>query len=77
MQESVFELVFSGTVAEVTRTSEVGYRATFDVDRVWKGPVSRRIDLYLWELPPEGPRFEAPDIAAALGEGRPPNYTGC
>ena len=44
------ELVFSGTAVEITRTAELGYRATFDVDRVWKGTVPRRLDLYVWEL---------------------------
>jgi hypothetical protein len=112
MQESVAELVFSGTAVEITRTGDAGYRATFDVDRVWKGSVPRRFDLYVWELSAERPRFEAghhyialaqkvtdnrtrqgvgldhsdmvaytpvqcsdslaPDIAAGLGEGRPP-----
>ena len=59
MQNSFAELVFSGTVVEITRMGDVGYRATFDVDRVWKGSVSRRMDLYVWELSPEIPRFEA------------------
>lgn len=68
MQESVAELVFSGTVAEVARTSEVGYRATFDVDRVWKGSVPRRIDLYVWELSSERPRFEAGHHYVALAQ---------
>jgi hypothetical protein len=66
MQEEVFELVFSGTVVDVTRTGDVGYRATFDVDRVWKGVVPRRIDLYVWELAPEVPRFEAGHHYVAL-----------
>ena len=69
MRESVFELVFSGTVVEVTRTSELAYRATFDVDRVWKGSVAPRIDLYVWELSAEIPRFEAgPSLRRAREE---------
>ena len=58
LEQPSSELVFSGKVVAITRTAELGYRATFDVDRVWKGPVTRRIDLYVWELPPETPRFE-------------------
>jgi hypothetical protein len=58
MQDKLVELVFSGTVVDVVRTGEVGYRATFDVDRVWKGTVPRRFDLHVWELDPEIPRFE-------------------
>ena len=58
MEEQHYELVFSGTVVAVTRTAELGYRATFDVDRVWKGSVTKRFDLYVWELAPEVPRFE-------------------
>jgi hypothetical protein len=53
-----YDLLFGGTVVEIARTAELGYRATFDVDRVWKGSVSRRFDLYVWELEPEIPRFE-------------------
>jgi len=48
--EPTVELVFSGTAVEITRTADLGYRATFDVDRVWKGTVPRRLDLYVWEL---------------------------
>jgi hypothetical protein len=58
MEQKDVELVFSGTVVEVIRTADLGYRATFDVDRVWKGFVSKRIDLYVWELAPEISRFE-------------------
>ena len=45
MGQKDVELVFSGTVVEVVRTADLGYRATFDVDRVWKGSVSKRLDL--------------------------------
>ena len=68
MQESVAELVFSGTVVEITRTGDAGYRATFDVDRVWKGSVPRRFDLYVWELSAERPRFEAGHRYVALAQ---------
>ena len=50
LREPTVELVFSGTAVEVTRTADLGYRATFDVERVWKGTVPRRLDLYVWEL---------------------------
>jgi hypothetical protein len=53
------ELVFAGTVVEVTRTSELGSRATFEVQRVWRGKVPKRFDVYMWDLAsPEAPRFE-------------------
>jgi len=58
MQYKGNELVFSGTVVQVTRTADLGYRATFEVDRVWKGSVPARFDLHVWELAPEIPRFE-------------------
>jgi hypothetical protein len=57
MAEKVFEVVFSGTVLEIVRTSDDGYRATFDVDRVWKGSVSKSIDLYVWDRAGEMPQF--------------------
>jgi hypothetical protein len=47
------ELAFSGKVVEVTKAGEQGVRATFQVERVWKGPVSERINLYM--SPPESP----------------------
>jgi len=50
LREPSVERVFSGTAVEITRTADLGYRATFDVDRVWKGTVPRRLDLYVWEL---------------------------
>jgi hypothetical protein len=63
-----YELVFAGTVVNVTRTAELGYRATFDVDRVWRGSVTRRFDLYVWELAPEIPRFEVGKRYLALAK---------
>jgi hypothetical protein len=53
-------LIFSGTVVEVTRTGDEGARVTFEVDRVWKGSVSKRFDVYLWDPEPETPRFGPP-----------------
>jgi hypothetical protein len=52
------ELIFSGKVIEITQAGEAGYRATFDVDRVWKGTVEKRFELYVWYLNPDLPRFE-------------------
>jgi hypothetical protein len=57
MTEPTLEFVFSGRVLAITPTSEVGYRATFDVDRVWKGVVPGRVDIYVWSLQAEAPRF--------------------
>jgi hypothetical protein len=51
------DLVISGTVIAITRTGELGYRATFDVDRVWKGPLPKQADVYVWEGGPEMPHF--------------------
>lgn len=53
------ELLFSGKVVEIARTSDLGYRATFDVDHVWRGSVSKRFALYVWDLAAETPSFEA------------------
>ena len=53
-----FELVFSGTVIAADSTGEQGYRVTFDVDRVWKGSVSKRFDLYVSPRVAETPTFE-------------------
>ena len=52
------ELAFSGKVVEITRTADLGYRASFEVDRVWRGSITKRFDLYVWEMEPEKPRFE-------------------
>jgi hypothetical protein len=38
------EVIFRGTVVQITRTADLGYRATFEVDRVRKGSVSKRFD---------------------------------
>jgi hypothetical protein len=58
MEGPRYELVFSGTVMAVARTADTGYRATLEVDRVWKGSVTKRFDLYIGELAAEIPRFE-------------------
>ena len=56
MQEKVVELVFGDTVMNVVRTAGAEYRATFDVDRVWKGSVSRCFDLYVFRERSSAPR---------------------
>jgi hypothetical protein len=58
MANAGVRVLFSGTVVTVTRTADEGYRATFDVDRVWKGTVAKRFDVYVWERMPEIPHFE-------------------
>ena len=66
LEDKHFEVVFSGKVVAVTRVAEAGYRATFAVDRVWKGTVTTRFDLYVWELSSELPRFEVGQQHLAL-----------
>ena len=63
------ELAFSGKVIEVTSVSEPAaeasrerpqvVRATFDVDRVWLGRVSKRFDIYMtYPSSAEAPRYD-------------------
>jgi len=59
------ELVFSGRVVQVDRTGELGYRATFEVDRVWTGKVPKRLTVYVWELAAETPRFREGEFYVA------------
>lgn len=48
MAQKSIELVFSGTVVAITPIDQyLRYRATFEVDRVWKGSVTKRFDLYV------------------------------
>ena len=52
------ELVFGGNVVEVTDTGEVGSKATFEVERVWRGKVPKRFDVFMWYLASaEAPRY--------------------
>ena len=52
------ELVFGGKVVEVTDTGEVGSKATFEVERVWRGKVPKRFDVFMWYLASaEAPRY--------------------
>jgi hypothetical protein len=44
----------------MTWTANFGYRATFDVDRIWKGSVAKRFDVWVYELASSDfPRFES------------------
>jgi hypothetical protein len=55
------EMVFSGKVVEVTPVGAAGgARATFEVDRVWKGRVPSKIDVFMgyYGGSPELPRYE-------------------
>ena len=57
MKSPEIELVFSGRVVEYEVTADAAYRATFDVDRVWKGTVRKRIEIHVWQLQGEMPRY--------------------
>ena len=61
LADSRVALVFSGRVVGrvyVGKLETSTYRATFEVDRVWKGAVPKQIDIYVSELSAEMPRFE-------------------
>ena len=57
LQQPRVELVFSGNVVGINHVADLGIRVTFDVDRVWKGSVPKRFDLYVWQLDAEMPTF--------------------
>ena len=58
LQSPHFEVVFTGTVTLIERTSDLSYRATITVHRVWKGQVQSQVTVDVNELPPETPRFQ-------------------
>lgn len=61
LADSRVDMVFSGRLvnrAYVGASERSTYKATFEVDRVWKGSVGERIDIFVSELAPEAPRFE-------------------
>ena len=59
MAQKSIELVFSGTVVAITPIDQYfRYRATFEVDRVWKGSVTKRFDLYVSGLEEGIPGFQ-------------------
>ena len=80
LAEKSHELVFRGRVIEIGRTTQVGYQATFEVDRVWKGSVPNPMQLYVWEQLSELPHFELGRqyivVAQRLGEGRERSAVG-
>ena len=45
LDEPTVELVFGGYVVGITQVAELGVRVTFNVERVWKGSVPKRLDL--------------------------------
>jgi hypothetical protein len=61
-------LVFAGTVVEITSTGPEGARVTFEVDRVWKGSVTRHFDLYVWYRQAEIPTFETGQRHLAIAD---------
>jgi hypothetical protein len=65
MDEKYYELVFSGTVVAITQPTASSFKATFEVERVWKGSVPKRFDLYYWTNP-EIPQFKVGDHYLAL-----------
>jgi hypothetical protein len=52
------ELVFSGRVEGLNQVNDLGVHVTFNVDRVWKGSVPKRFELYVWQLNSEAAKFE-------------------
>jgi hypothetical protein len=58
INEPSTELVFSGRVEALNQVSDLGIHVTFNVDRVWKGSVPKRFDLYVWQLDGEAAKFE-------------------
>ena len=58
LQSPAFDVVFTGTVTLIERTTDLSYRATITVHRVWKGPVQSQVTVDVNELPPETPRLQ-------------------
>lgn len=58
VNDPAIELVFSGRVDGLNQIGDLGVRVSFKVDRVWKGPVSKRFDLFVYQLDGEAARFE-------------------
>lgn len=64
MSQPEYVLVFGGRVVDIQEISSSASRATFEVQRVWKGSVPSRIDLY-FARHSEGPRFTKGEYAVA------------
>jgi hypothetical protein len=58
LDEPSVELVFSGLTVGMNVVAKDGVRVTFNVDRVWKGSVPKKLDLYIAIIDSEMPRFE-------------------
>ena len=65
-------IIFAGTAVSITPINPpgepntlMGTKITFDVDRVWKGSVGKRVDLYML-LSPENPNFAVGRRSAVL-----------
>lgn len=58
IKEPSIELVFRGSVVGLNTVGDLGVRVTFIVDRVWKGSVPKRFDLYVGGRNSETARFE-------------------
>jgi hypothetical protein len=58
MSHREYELVFGGRVVDIQDFGPSGARVTFDVQRVWKGAVPSRIDLYYGRMSSEGPQSQ-------------------
>ena len=58
MSQREYELVFGGRVVDIQAFGPSGARVTFDVQRVWKGAVPSRIDLYYGRMSSEGPQSQ-------------------
>lgn len=57
MSEPGFEVVFAGRAVHTVHIGERVSRVTFEVNRVWKGSVPARVDVYVAEFIAEKPHF--------------------
>jgi hypothetical protein len=57
-ENPAFDAVFTGTVTLIERTSDLSYRATVTVDRVWKGKMQPQVVVDVNEIAPETPRLQ-------------------
>ena len=58
IRDPSIELVFRGSVVGLNTIGDLGVRVTFIVDRVWKGSVPKRFDLYVGGRNSETAKFE-------------------
>jgi hypothetical protein len=64
MSQSEYVLVFGGSVVDIQEINANASRVTFEAQKVWKGSVPSRIDLY-FARHSEGPRFTKGEYAVA------------